>query len=531
MESPTINQQLNESAQLEVRVPRRLLLFSFAVALLAPYLARLPGVVAHGPEWLLSYVANPLAILFMSAFNAIHGSALYLTGKLSKKTPLSFWGAVASSTGYALWAHGSMNLAASSTAAIGLIFIPIYSALFVLPGVFLGFILQRTIKRETERRAIAWTACLAAIVVALAIAMQDQAKVAQREANFPIVSVNELPLTKRTIFGCCEAGRVEALAFDNFDAESGQEIANLGDNVTLLLDAATYAVKARTNIRKLECDRCVGMYPRIAAHGRGGFIVASSDGVVDQAGRILWRFDHSSFSKIVPLRLPGDGELTFFFTETPSQLQRHDAQGKVLWSFKGPVLDVEIFEDTDGQRLPAATVGKGNTSEFWLFSLDGKTIRKILLPKWANNVSSIAWPSRGHILAGGGSWVGVLDSEGKQILLHEIQGTSFRPYHGPDGVPVRFNPTEKPYLAVTSHGSSGYARSVLLIFDPAGRLIWQEEVKTLRAVLTLPRLDGKGEVLLVGGMDGVTEYKLADGATPNRQLEQDAASGASQLKR
>ena len=103
-----------------VRLPRRLLFFSLAVALLAPYLARLPGVVSHGLGWLYSYMPDPMAVLFISAFNAIPGGALYLIGRLCKKTPLAFWGAVASSKGYALCAHGSMKLAASSKAAIGL---------------------------------------------------------------------------------------------------------------------------------------------------------------------------------------------------------------------------------------------------------------------------------------------------------------------------------------------------------------------------------------------------------------------------
>jgi hypothetical protein len=250
------------------------------------------------------------------------------------------------------------------------------------------------------------------------------------------------------------------------------------------------------------------MYPHIAADGKGSFVVASSDGVVDKAGQILWRLDHLSFSKVVPLRLPGDGGLTFFSTETPSRLGRHDAQGKVLWSFNGPFLDVGIFENADGKRLPAATMGKGKSSVWQLYDLDGKPLQQIALPNWANNVSSIAWPARGHLLAGGGSWVGVLDSQGNQILLHQIQGTSFRPYHGPDGVAVRFSSAEKPYLAVLSHGSSGYARSVLLIFDSKGRLVWQEELKKSHAILAVPQADGKGDVLLVGGMDGVIEYSL-----------------------
>ena len=109
--------------------------------------------------------------------------------------------------------------------------------------------------------------------------------------------------------------------------------------------------------------------------------------------------------------------------------------------------------------------------------------------------------------------MGVLDPDGKEVLMHVIKGTSFRPYHGPEGTAVRFNTYEQPYLAVMSHGSSGYARSVLLIFDPKGRLVWQEETKKLGAILAVPKADGNGEVLLVGGMDGITEYSLAKSAS------------------
>jgi hypothetical protein len=112
-----------------------------------------------------------------------------------------------------------------------------------------------------------------------------------------------------------------------------------------------------------------------------------------------------------------------------------------------------------------------------------------------------------------------------------IEGTSFNPYHGPEGSAVRFDPADEPYLAVMSHGSSGYARSVLLIFDPKGHLVWQEEMNKLRAILAVPQADGKGQVLLVGGMDGVIEYSLAKRSTPVPQFEKDAASGVSQLKR
>lgn len=521
MESPKVTHEPIELARPLVCVPRRLLPFSFAVAVLAPYLARLPGVVIHGPEWLFSYMSDSIAIVLMSAIPA---GALYLVGKISDKTPLAFWGAVAASTGCALWAYGSMNLAASSTAAIGLMFIPIVCAFSVIPGAVMGWIVHRAIKSEAARRVIAWAGCVGAIVFGLNSTVHDQAEVAQRESKFPVVSVSELPFTKRMVVGCCEMTGVQALALDDFDSEPGQEVAVLLVNdISVLMSADTYAVKSKTQMRKPECDGCLGMYPQIAADGKESFVVASSDGVFDRAGRDLWRLDGAAFSKLVPLRLPDGGGLTFFSTseETPSRLERHDDQGTVLWTFKDPVLDVGIVENVDGIRLPAATIAKDTLAEWWVFSLDGEPIQKITLPQWALTASSIAWPSRGHLLAGGLSWIRVLDPEGKQVFLHEIQGTSFRPYHGPDGVAVRFNPTQKPYLAVMSHGSSGYPRSVLLIFDPNGRLKWQEEMNSLSAILAVPQADGKGDVLLVGGRNGVTEYRLADASAPNRQLDKD----------
>lgn len=517
MEQPRTDNDTTKLRSAPVRLPRRLLFFCLVISLSVPYLARLPGIASHGPDWLYSYMQGALAVLFVSAFNAIPGGVLYLIGRLSKKAPLAFWGAVASSTGYALWAHGSMNLAASSTAVIGLIFIPIYSAVAAIPGAVLGWTAYKTIQPESGRRAIAWVACAGAVILGMGTAMQDQAAVAQRESRFPVVSVSELPLSKRTVIGCCEFGRIEVLALDNFDSEQGQEIAILGNDLNALFHTQTYAEKTRSKIGKLECDRCVGMYPHIAADGKGEFVIASSDGVIDQAGRVLWRYNHLSFSKIVPLRLPGDGGLTYFSAETPSRLERHDAQGRVLWSFNGPFLNVGIFENADGERLPAATMGKGKTSVWQLYDLDGKPLQQVVLPNWANNVSSITWPSSSHLLVGGGSRIGVLDFRGNQVLIHEIQGTSFRPYHGPDGVALRFSPAEKPYLAVLSHGSSGYARSVLLIFDPKGRLVWQEELKKSRAILALPQADGKSDVLLVGGMDGVIEYSLGKTPTPNHK--------------
>jgi hypothetical protein len=111
-----------------------------AVALIGialPYLARLPGIFSRGPDWLTSYFGSgPGAFVFFGAFNAINWGAIVLGTLAFRSVPAVF---VATIVGFALpiYAHATLDLASDAQAAIGLIFIPIYS----LPLVGLGWLL------------------------------------------------------------------------------------------------------------------------------------------------------------------------------------------------------------------------------------------------------------------------------------------------------------------------------------------------------------------------------------------------------
>jgi hypothetical protein len=150
-----------------------------------------------------------------------------------------------------------------------------------------------------------------------------------------------------------------------------------------------------------------------------------------------------------------------------------------------------------------------------VYDLAGKLIKTIKLPDFAYVVSSISWPKRGNLLIGTDNLIRVLDSKDKEIFSHKIQNTSFDPYPSIEGTAVRFNPAQSSFLAIMCHGCPGCPRSVLLIFDPTGHLVWQEELNRLDAIIAVPEKD-KREVLLVGGMDGVIEYKLANDKTSNK---------------
>jgi hypothetical protein len=510
----------------QVSLPRHLFIISAAIGLFVPFLARLPSVPLRGWDWLTDYLPGLGGILFFSAFNLIPAAALFGLGKASKRATLAYWFAFAALVAFLLWAHGTMNLRSSSTAAIGLLFIPIYAVGAVVVGWGLGWLAHAIAKDDRARVWMAGTAITLAIVGGIATSVDESTSIAEREARFPVVAVKVAPLTKREVYACCPVGRVEVLALDNFDSEPGNDIAVLGATGLAVLDPATYAVKSMTPFEHQDCDGCVHMYPYLVPDGKGGLLVATSDGLSDSRGRLLWGTKARGFSKTAPIRA-SQGALTFLAYHNNDRIDLHNIDGKVLWSINLPVETVGVYVDADGQKLPSAITGYHSSRQLHVYDASGKATKTIPLPEWASNVQAITWPRPGHLLVGGGSWIGVLDPDGREVLRHVIQGTSFNPYHGPDGTAVRFHATEGPYLAVTSHGSSGYARSVLLVFDPKGQLVWQEEVNKLRSILAVPNFTGNGEVLLVGGMDGIVEYSLAVASAPNPTVDSDARkSGA-----
>jgi hypothetical protein len=509
-----------------VSLPRHLFAVSAAIGLFVPFLARLPGVPLRGWDWFTDYFPGLNGTLFFCAFNLVPAAALFGLGKASRRAPLAFWFALATLVAFLLWTHGSFNLRSSSTAAIGLMFIPIYAVAAVVGGWVLGWPVHAIAKNEHARAWIAGIAIIVAIAGGVATSVHESASIAGREARFPVIAVSEIPLTKRVVHACCSVGRVEALALGNFDTVPGNDLAVLGARGLAVLDPATYAVKSTMPFEHQDCENCVHMYPYLVPHGKGDVLVATSDGLSDSRGQLLWGTRATGFSKTVPVQT-SQGAPTFLAYHNNDRIDLHDIEGKVLWSARLPVESVEVYVSADRKQMPSAITGYRSERRLRVYDVSGEERSTIPLPAWAMEVHSVSWPESGNLLVGAGSGIAVLDSNGREILHHEIQGTSFNPYHGPDGTAVRFRAGEGPYLAVASHGSSGYARSVLLVFDPKGHLVWQEETNKMRSILAVPRVAGNGEVLLVGGMEGVVEYSLAAASPPDSPAEPDARkSGA-----
>lgn len=114
------------------------------VGILLPYLARVPGMLIHGRDWLTSYTETGMdGFLLISSFGAIAwGAILLATIGLKHAGPV--W--ITAVFGFALpvLGHGTLDLSADAQAAVLLVFLPVFG----IPGALIG----RLIGQRYDRR-------------------------------------------------------------------------------------------------------------------------------------------------------------------------------------------------------------------------------------------------------------------------------------------------------------------------------------------------------------------------------------------
>jgi hypothetical protein len=116
--------------------------------ILLPYFARIPGTLIKGAAWFTSYLGNGLgAIAFFGAFNAVCWASI-LGASFTYRHPSSVWFPAVLGFAFPAVAHAFLDLSSSSTAAIALVFIPIFSLPFVLVGWLVGLWFDRRLSRK-----------------------------------------------------------------------------------------------------------------------------------------------------------------------------------------------------------------------------------------------------------------------------------------------------------------------------------------------------------------------------------------------
>ena len=144
------------------------------VGILLPYAIRILGMPAHGASWFTSYLGDGIdALLFFGAFNAIcWGSILLAT--LTYRHVRSVWFPALLGFAVPAYYHATLDLASSSTAAIGLIFIPIYSLPCVFAGWLIGLLFDRLVFADTAAESAAETGQLrlrSLLIVSIVVGM------------------------------------------------------------------------------------------------------------------------------------------------------------------------------------------------------------------------------------------------------------------------------------------------------------------------------------------------------------------------
>jgi hypothetical protein len=133
-------------------IARKKIKFLIAGAgILLPYVVRLPGVLIKGPIWFTSFWdVGFKGFVFFGAYNAIFwGSVLLAVSTFHQLR--SAWFPVILGFAFPAIAYAFVDLTSSSTAALGLIFIPLYA----LPLVLIGWLAGRYYDRKRGAAALA----------------------------------------------------------------------------------------------------------------------------------------------------------------------------------------------------------------------------------------------------------------------------------------------------------------------------------------------------------------------------------------
>jgi hypothetical protein len=125
-------------------------LFITGAGIVLPYLARIPGMFAKGPEWLTALFFDGLrAVVFFLLLNTICRGSIALPAG-TYQDPRWAWFPVVPGFAFLALAYGSLDLTHSSTAVIALVFIPLYS----LPFAFTGWLAGLYFDQKYRRRAV-----------------------------------------------------------------------------------------------------------------------------------------------------------------------------------------------------------------------------------------------------------------------------------------------------------------------------------------------------------------------------------------
>lgn len=309
---------------------------------------------------------------------------------------------------------------------------------------------------------------------------------------------------------------IRTIQVGNFDTSSDKEIVIFSRRDCFIFDEKTRELK-----RTIKFNQSIGLRPellRINNDGTleimlrgGGF---GDVGIADAKGEFIWKYKQIETSpRMTAGDLDRDGEIEFYIADNTS-LNRLDYSGKKVWKVgNNRSVDYMQIYDPGGDKIPfivtRSFVGGNWNVSFW--DNTGKLIKEIIPEIKTYELEIIKWPDDYHILAKTDYDIIIMDLDGKVVLRYRLKEDIFKFFvhlleiMSIRGVPVRFEPDKKPYLAVITGFRSALSKTMLSVFSPEGQLVYQEMLNSTRGINVVKKNDGP-ESLVVGDGDRIWLY-------------------------
>jgi hypothetical protein len=398
-----------------------------------------------------------------------------------------------------------------STAALALIFSPLYLSVVALPaGLALGWLAGWLWSRAGIVGRAALAAGLAGVVLVGVVAYLRPALLPGPAAR--LVSPRERIGPPRVVHGegaLAKTRLAEGPAWYQVGAfdGAGDVIAAIHGGAVVLLDPVTGAARGRIPLGD-DARRRWNWFSRLVPGGSELLVVQSGGGyqevaVLDLSGHTRWSFrPDPSLPPIalLPADLDADGRPELY-SASLGAVYRLDAEGRVVWRQVLPGLVDSLDAAPPGGGQPGLVAAVTSARRIHLFTAAGDPRGTVPLGAGAAyRFTFVDWPGA-RALVGGVEHVIVLDLEGRPLLRHPLGDFRFA-----EAQAVRLDDGAAPHLAVLAAGPREVGRSRLLVFSPAGAVVYDEILAGGGRLLVARDPGGRRDALLLAG-EGLWRYR------------------------
>jgi hypothetical protein len=319
-------------------------------------------------------------------------------------------------------------------------------------------------------------------------------------------------LSRSVLVEDAQIGSVTDIAVGELDPSPGREIGIAGSGGALFLDEAANVKSsvalgdraAHVDIVDVEADGvCEFM-------NRGHWGCDAS--LFDHSGKTIWTYGGSpGVDDMAAGDLDGDGALEFVVGfNGGGGVHLLESDGSKQWRQPdGNVWHVEMVDADGDGRLEVVHSNAGG--EIKVLDAAGKTVKQGKPAPYFSDFSLCRWPGkqdREYALLAEDDTIWLFDFDGNSV--HKVSAPECGTLGHARGVPVKLKGMEPEYFAVVVEFSR-WQRSILYVFAPDGKLVYQEVLpEACGSIAAMSVGKGATESILVGAEGKVWQFDATD---------------------